>query len=144
MIGTTSELFKNTKGEKEMEKIEFKEANPMEEVKEEIPYEKRCITRKVAVTTLYELINSFILSDDLTDVLEEIAHNIEMEEIGYHFWGADREEKTKLFIAMEAESITPEYEAECERIDDKYSFVPSHFEQKEIEANICDYADEDE
>lgn len=140
MIGTTSELFKNTKGEKEMEKIEFKEAKPMEEVREE----NRRITRKVAVTTLYELVNSGILSEDFSELLEEIADNIEMEEIGYHFWGADREEKTKLFIAIEAESITPEYEAECERIDDKYSFVPSHFEQKEIEANICDYADEDE
>ena len=123
-----------------MENFEFKEANPMEEIKEE----KRCITRRVAVTTLYELINSFILSDELTDVLEEIADNIEMEEIGYHFWGADREEKTKLFIAMEAESITPEYEAECERIDEKYSFTPSHFEKTEIENNICGYDDAEE
>ena len=121
-----------------MEKFEFKEATPIEEVKEE----NRCVTRKIAVTTLYELINSFILSDELTDVLEEIANIIEAEEIGYHFWGADREEKTKLFIAMEADSITPEWEAECERIDEKYSFVPSHFEQKEIEANINDYEDE--
>lgn len=123
-----------------MEKIEFNEANPMEEVKEE----NRCIRRKVAVTTLYELVNSGILSEDFSELLEEIADNIEMEEIGYHFWGADREEKAKIFTAIEAESITLEYEAECERIDEKYSFVPSHFEQKEIEANICDYADEDE
>ena len=119
-----------------MENFEFKEATPIEE--------NRSITRREAVMALYELVNSSVLSDELTKALEEIADNIEAEEIGYHFWGADREEKTKLFIAIEAESITPEYEAECERIDDKYSFVPSHFEHKEIEANICDYADEDE
>lgn len=119
-----------------MEKIEFKEAEPMEE--------NNVITRRVAVTTLWELINSCILSDELSELLEEIASNIEAEEIGYHFWGADRDEKTKLFIAMEAESITPDWEAECERIDAKYSFIPSAFEKVEIENNICCYEDADE
>lgn len=114
-----------------MEKFEFKEATPIER--------DAVITRDEAIQTLFELINSGILTYDLTEKLEEIANNIEMEKIGYHFWGADRDEKTKLSIAMEADSITPEYEAECERIDEKYSFVPSHFEQKEIEANINDY-----
>ncbi len=120
-----------------MKDFEFKEATPIEE-------ENRCITRRVAVTVLYELVNSCILSDELSEALEEIADNIEMEEIGYHFWGADREEKVKLSIVIEADSITPDWEEECERIDAKYSFIPSEFEKVEIENNICGYDDEEE
>lgn len=121
-----------------MDRFEFKEATPMEEV------DNKVVTRRVAATALYELVNSCVLCDEISDILEEIADNLEMEDIGYHFWGADRDEKTKLFTAMQAESITPEFEAECERIDKKYSFTPSEFEKVEIENNICGYEDDED
>ena len=119
-----------------MENFEFKEATPIEE--------NRSITRREAVMALYELVNSSVLSDELTKALEEIADNIEAEEIGYHFWGADGDEKTKIFTAMQKTNITIEEEKECERIDEKYSFIPSDFEKVEIENNICGYEDEEE
>ena len=119
-----------------MEKNEFKEAEPIEE--------NRCITRKVAATVLYELAASSILSDELIEALEEIACKIQMEEIGYHFWGANKEEFSLIFAAIKSEDITVEHEEECERIDAKYSFVPSNFEKVEIDNNICGYEDAEE
>ena len=99
-----------------MENFEFKEATPMEEAK----VENKVITRDEAINILYTLVNSGILSETLEEKLREIADNIEMEKIGYHFWGADREENAKLFTAVHVDCITPEFEEECERIDDKY------------------------
>lgn len=138
--GLTADLLKLIKKEtKEMGITEFKEAVPMEEAEED-----KCITRKEAATVLWELANSFIVSNEMAETLEDIATNLEAESIGYHFWGAEREEKDKIFTAMQSESITPEFEEECERIDEKYSFIPSEFEKVEIENNICGYDDDDE
>lgn len=115
--------------------FKFKEATPIERAS--------VITREEAVEVLTQLINSGVLTYDIEEKLVDISNLIDLERVGYHFWGADEEEFAKLHIALNNEVIMPKLEEELERIDDKYSFIPSHFEHKEIEANINDYDEED-
>lgn len=62
--------------------------------------EERYITRHEAVLTIYELINSCIISEELEDKLQDIANCIEAEETHNIFlWGADIE-AIDLFTAV--------------------------------------------
>lgn len=47
------------------------------------------ITREEAVKTLYNIINSGIISDELEGKLQDIASCIDNEEQGLFTWGAD-------------------------------------------------------
>lgn len=115
--------------------FKFKEATPIERAS--------VITREEAVEVLTQLINSGILTYDIEEKLVDISNLIDLERVGYHLWGADEQEYTKLNTAFSNDVVTPALEEELETIDDKYSFIPSHFEHKEIEANINDYDEEE-
>ena len=100
------------------------------------------ITRDKAIETLYDLINSGILSEEIECDLQEIANNIENEKYGLHLWGADNEEYAVLVTAVREDLITDEYIANGKRIWKKYSYVPSPFEEKEIENNLNEAREE--
>ena len=71
------------------------------------------ITRHEAVMTIYELINSCILSEELEESLQDIANCIEAEETHNIFlWGADSE-ATDLFSAvMDPYTSSKEFQTE--------------------------------
>lgn len=94
------------------------------------------ITRDEALGTIYDLINSCILSEEIEIKLQEIANNIENEKYGLHMWGADNEEYSKITTSYREDLLTDEFVAECKQIWEKYSFTPSTFEEKEIEESI--------
>lgn len=94
------------------------------------------ITRDEASSLLCELANSNILAEDITDKLMEIVNIIDDEKLGYHFWGADADERVKLFTAVRADLITKEYKEECSEIANKYSFCPSDYERDEVQNAI--------
>lgn len=98
--------------------------------------ENKAITRAEAIETLYDIINSGIISEALEEKLVEIASNIENEKYGLHMWGADNEEYATITTAYREDLITEEHKANCQRIWDKYSFAPSPFEEKEIQDSI--------
>lgn len=77
------------------------------------------ITREEAVTTLYDVINSGIISDELEGKLQDIASCIDNEEQGLFTWGAD-DDVIDLFIAKREDLITPEWEQHCNEIWEKY------------------------
>lgn len=90
------------------------------------------ITRDEALETLYYLLNSGILSEEMEDKLQDIANNIENEKYGLHLWGADNEEYAVLVTAVREDLMTDEYIENGKRIWEKYSFTPSVFEEQEI------------
>lgn len=67
------------------------------------------IKREEAVVTLYDLINSSVLAEDICNDLTEIAGCIANEELGLDTWGAD-DEVTDLFVARREDLITEEWE----------------------------------
>lgn len=77
------------------------------------------ITRDEAVTTLYDVINSGIISEELEERLEDIASCIEHEEQGLFTWGAD-DDVIDLFVAKREDLYTPEWEQHCNEIWEKY------------------------
>ena len=97
----------------------------------------KAITREKALETLYNLINSGVLSVEVEDDLQEIANAINNERYGLHMWGADNKEYDFLATAVRADLITDEHIAEGERILKKYSFIPSPYEKEEINENIA-------
>ena len=93
------------------------------------------INREDASSLLWQLVNSNILADDICDKLAEIANIIDDESIGFHFWGADADERAKLFTAVRSDLITDEYCEAYADIASKYSFAPSDFEKHEAQKN---------
>lgn len=91
------------------------------------------ITREDAVAVLWELAGSGIIAEDIADKLEAIAFCISKEQYGFHFWGADVDETTEIFIVKRADLITDEWEAKCKAIAEKHSFIPAEYERAEIE-----------
>ncbi len=81
-------------------------------------------TRAEAVATLYELIDSGVLSEDLTSALELIARCIEEEDaethLGVFLWGAKDDDWVELFVAHREDLWTDELEAKVQAIYDKY------------------------
>ena len=77
------------------------------------------ITREAAIVTLYDLINSGILAEDLCDELTDIANCIAHEEIGLDTWGAD-DDVIDLFIAKRAELVTPAWKKHVAELYEKY------------------------
>lgn len=77
------------------------------------------ITREEAVTTLYDVIDSGIISDELEGKLQDIASCIDNEEWGLFTWGAD-DDVMDLFVAKREDLITPEWEQHCDEIYEKY------------------------
>ena len=100
------------------------------------------ITRNEAIETLYDLMNSGVLSEEIECKLQEIANNIENENYGLHLWGADNEEYAVLVTAVREDEVTEEYIANGKRIWKKYSYAPSPFEEKEIEDNLREAEEE--
>lgn len=94
------------------------------------------ITREEAIETIYALVDSGILQEDIEGRLMDIANAIENEKFGLHMWGADNGEYDVLTTAVRADLMTEEYKANGQRIWDKYSFVPSPFEEEEINENL--------
>ena len=101
------------------------------------------ITRDEALETLYDLINSGILSEKVAGDIQEIANNIENEKYGLHLWGADDKEYGVLVTAVREDEATDEYIAEGQRIWAKYCFAPSPFEKEEILDNLQEAIDEE-
>ena len=95
--------------------------------------EKHYITRHEAVMTIYELINSCIISEELEESLQDIANCIEAEETHNIFlWGADYE-VFDLFVAkmdpygsskkFQTEENIKQYESwmkHCKELYEKY------------------------
>lgn len=77
------------------------------------------ITREEAIKTLYNIINSGIISDELEGKLQDIASCIDNEEQWLFTWGAD-DDVIDLFIAKREDLITPEWEQHCNEIWKKY------------------------
>ena len=77
------------------------------------------ITREEAVHTLYAVINSGIISEELERKLQDIASCIDNEEQGLFTWGADND-VMDLFVAKREDLITPEWEQHCNEIWEKY------------------------
>ena len=105
------------------------------------------ITRDEASDFLYSLVNTDAFGGEAEEKLSEIANIIDDEGFGYHFWGADVAERTKLFTAVRSDLITDEHREACAEIANKYSFVPSDFERDEVQKNIeaaADFWDEEE
>lgn len=94
------------------------------------------ITRDEASDFLYSLVNTGAFGGEAEEKLAEIANLIDDESIGYHFWGADTDERAKLFTAVRSDLITDEHREACAEIANKYSFVPSDFERDEVQENI--------
>ena len=99
------------------------------------------ITRDEASGFLYSLVNTGALGREAEEKLAEIADIIEDESIGYHFWGADIDERSKLFTGVRSDLIPDEYREACADIANKYSFIPSDFERDEVQENIEAAAD---
>lgn len=102
------------------------------------------ITREEAIETLYDLLNSGILSEEIEDKIQDIADNIENERYGLHMWGADEEEYAVLYTAKREDLITDEDRAEGQRIWDKYTFTPSPHEEQEIIKNLQEAIEDSE
>ena len=116
-------------------------------IKEEPVTPEKHITRDEASDFLYSLVNTGFLGEEAEKKLAEIANIIDDENFGYHFWGADVDERTKLFTSVRSDLITDEYRETCAEIANKYSFVPSDFEREEVQENIeaaHDFWDEEE
>lgn len=78
-------------------------------------------TREEANETLCELIDSNILSDELTEKLEGIRQCISAEEShGIFVWGAESDDWMKLFVAYREDLLTDELKKELQSIYDKY------------------------
>lgn len=81
-------------------------------------------TREEAIETLYELINSGILSEDITSKLENIANCIEAEDsennLGISLWGVLEDDWAVLFMAYREDLWTDERIAKIQAIYDKY------------------------
>lgn len=81
-------------------------------------------TRAEAVQTLYELINSGILSDELTDELEDIVRCIAAEdkenELGISLWGVEENDWLDLYIAKRSDLIDDAWLKHCQKIYEKY------------------------
>ena len=99
--------------------------------------EETYITRNEAVDTLYMLVNSDILDDDLRDKIEEIANCIEKENLGYSLWGAE-EDATELFVARREDLWTDELKERLAEIHNKYSFTPAPFERADFEERLSE------
>lgn len=94
------------------------------------------ITRDQAIETLYDLINSGVLSEEICDRLQEIANAVENEKYGLHLWGADNGEYDVLCTAVREDFNDDEYRNKLQGIFNKYAFVPSQFEATEIAENL--------
>lgn len=81
-------------------------------------------TRKEAIETLYELINSGILSEDISSKLEDIAKCIEVEDsennLGISLWGVLEDDWVELVIAYREDLWTDELKAKIQAIYEKY------------------------
>ena len=97
---------------------------------------ENAITRDQALETLYALINSGILSEDMENAIQEIANNVENEKYGLHLWGADNDDYAFLVTAVRDDLRDEAYMEKGQRIWDKYAFAPSPFEEKEIDEAI--------
>ena len=75
--------------------------------------EKGYITRHEAVLTIYELINSCIISDELEERLQDIANCIEAEETKNIFlWGAENEAFDLFTAVMNPYNSSKEFQTE--------------------------------
>lgn len=94
------------------------------------------ISREEAIETLYEIIGSGIIAEEIEYRLQDIASCIEAELIGRHEWDADSHELSVLYTAKREDLVTDEDLAEYDRIHRKLTFVPSIDERIFIETNI--------
>ena len=85
---------------------------------------RQMITRQEAVSVIYAIINSGIISEDLEDALQDIANCIEDEEtLQIHSWGMPEDDYMTLHMTMRTD--LPEYEEfmkKCEEIHQRYVF----------------------
>lgn len=88
------------------------------------------ISRKEAVETLYGIINSGIISEELDSKLTDIAQCIGHEEDNLFLWGAD-DEASDLFVLKREDLITPEWIKHCEDLHEKYKI-------REVEPVDCE------
>lgn len=84
------------------------------------------ITRQEAVDTLYAMINSGILAEEIEDNLREIANIIEDEDkengLGIMAWGMDSEEHGMLHTAYRKDLWTDELKEKMQKIYDKVKY----------------------
>ena len=94
------------------------------------------ITREQAILTIFELVNSEILKDEVVDALEDIRICIEEEEIGRHVWGVPDDWIAKLHTSVRTDLLTEDILDEYDNIHKGITFKPSTFETKEIRDNV--------
>lgn len=96
------------------------------------------ITRDEAVETIYKLLNSGILNEELEDKLEDIANCIEAEETHNIFlWGADREAADLFCAVMDPYQSSKEYRTEenIKRYEDWTNHCDELYEKYKIKEN---------
>jgi len=78
-------------------------------------------TREEAIKTLYQLINSDVLSDEIAEKLEDIAKCIGAEdEQNIFIWGVEDNDWAELYIAYRSDLWTDELKARMKSIYEKY------------------------
>lgn len=93
------------------------------------------ITRDEAVDTLYSLINSNVLDEELCDSIESIANCISAERDGLHLWNADDQEVAELYTSVRDNAPDADAHMElCNKLYAKYCFAPSRFEEPDFTA----------
>ena len=102
------------------------------------------IKREEAVDTLYALINSNVLDEELCDKIENIASCIGSERDGLHLWGADDQEVAELYTTVRSDAADlKEHENLCDMLYQKYCFEPSEFEMPEFMAQLEESEEQD-
>ena len=82
------------------------------------------ITRQQAVSVIYEVVNSGILSDELEGNLQDVANCIEDEEmLQIHAWGMPDDDHSMLHTAFRTDlPVYDEMMKKCEEIQKRYRF----------------------
>ena len=89
------------------------------------------ITRKKAINTLYNLINSNILSKEIENDLQDIITCIEYEQMNLHLWNADDTDVETIITSKRTD--LPEFQyfiKKQKEIIQKYRYTPSKTESK--------------
>lgn len=92
------------------------------------------ITREEAIDALYEVINSGIIKEELSDELQEIANCIRDENLGMHTWGAGAE-IGMLYVSTRQDLITDEMDKKAKEIYEKHAFTPAPYEEDYFNEN---------
>ena len=94
--------------------------------------EGRFCTREEAIDSLYRVINSGIIEDELADELQEVANLVEFEMKGEHFWGRPYKECDKLITFHREDLMTNDLIEEARQQHLNARFIPASNEIEEL------------